>query len=236
MNELLQNRVLLFLLVLFIIAIWYPFAGWRELRKLGVAGDKVRRYRGIALGSWLPVLPVGLALAFGQMSPAALGFLWPRCAVGPLGFAHWPVLILFVLHLLYNFYSLGVLKWSPESRKRAASGLAGEYREFLPVSRREKRAWVLVAVSAGITEEIVYRGYLFFILAALFPVLSPVAVFLISGLLFALGHIYQKTEVIKPLILGLLFGLYYLACGSLLPVITIHILQDLIVIFLFDEN
>lgn len=106
----------------------------------------------------------------------------------------------------------------------------------MPITREERRAWKLVAISAGITEEIVYRGYLFFIINYYFPIFPSLIVLLISSIIFGIGHIYQGKELLKPTVLGLLFGFYYLSIRSLVPIIIIHVLQDLIVAYIFNEE
>ena len=81
-----------------------------------------------------------------------------------------------------------------------------------------------------------YRGYLFFALKIIFLQLNVIHLLVISTLIFGLGHIYLGKEVIKSTLLGLFFGVYYIVFGSLIPVIIIHIAQDLALRDMFKSN
>jgi membrane protease YdiL (CAAX protease family) len=97
--------------------------------------------------------------------------------------------------------------------------------ELLPRTPREFRLFSMLAVSAGITEEIFYRGYLIWYLQQ-FMSLSAAAV--VSTLWFAAAHAYQgaRAVVVITLLGGVLAGLYVWS-GSLLAPIVLHAIIDL---------
>ncbi|MEH7379023.1 CPBP family intramembrane glutamic endopeptidase [Bacillus sp. JJ1533] len=99
---------------------------------------------------------------------------------------------------------------------------------MLPVTDKEKKIWNYVSLTAGITEEIIYRGFLIFALGYFFPGLSIGLVIILSSLMFGMAHTYQGflTGVIRTTIFGLLFSILYIGIGSILPLIVFHFLID----------
>lgn len=86
--------------------------------------------------------------------------------------------------------------------------------------------FVVVALTAGFCEEFLYRGWLLSITG--FALKSVWLGLLISSILFGFAHLYQgRTGIISTGVLGLVFGLIYLASGSLLPGQILHTLLDL---------
>jgi membrane protease YdiL (CAAX protease family) len=98
----------------------------------------------------------------------------------------------------------------------------------LPVTEKEKKVWIYVSLTAGITEEIIYRGFLLFALSFLFPDLSVWLVILLSSILFGLAHTYQGfvTGVVRTTIFGIVFSVLYMGLGSIVPLIILHFLID----------
>jgi len=104
--------------------------------------------------------------------------------------------------------------------------LMPDFSAFLPVTKRERLLFVLVAVSAGICEEIVYRGWLLFKLHSVAS-LQGTLLLATAAVVFGLIHAYQKiTGVIVTTFLGLLFCVLYFKTGSLVAPIALHCLID----------
>ena len=95
----------------------------------------------------------------------------------------------------------------------------------MPEKQSEYRSWAILSVTAGITEEIVYRGIL---VGLLTPSLGLAGAFGISVLVFAAGHLYQdRQSLMKVLLVGAgLSGLVILS-GSIWPAVVLHIVIDL---------
>lgn len=108
-------------------------------------------------------------------------------------------------------------------KERAQAG----YSEILPVTKREKRLWNCVSITAAVTEELIYRGFLLFAYAYLFPQLPLWGVILLASFTFGLAHTYQGTAgVLKTTAVGVVFSVLYLSFGSILPLIAVHFLID----------
>jgi membrane protease YdiL (CAAX protease family) len=93
--------------------------------------------------------------------------------------------------------------------------------------------WLALSVTAGICEEVCFRGYLITRLRAvirggwIWPVL-------IATLSFSAGHTYQGWGgLIAIFAYGLMFCALFLRTGSLWPGIIAHIIQDFAAVFIY---
>lgn len=98
---------------------------------------------------------------------------------------------------------------------------------LLPQKPIESAPYALLAITAGVCEEFVYRG---FVMAALARAgFAAWAILTVSAILFGLAHAYQgKSGVIGTTLLGLLFGFGRILAWSLVPVVVWHAVVDLI--------
>lgn len=98
-------------------------------------------------------------------------------------------------------------------------------RRLMPAERPEVPAFVLLAATAGICEEFLYRGFVY----SHFEKLAGVGAALVgSSVLFGIAHIYQGRQgAIGTLIIGLVLAASRLWTGSLLPGAIAHFLFDL---------
>jgi hypothetical protein len=101
----------------------------------------------------------------------------------------------------------------------------------IPLTWQEYRHYIFLAVAAGISEEIIFRGFLINYLQhylsgyAYASILSIV----LPALVFSLTHLYQGWwSVLKIFFVALMFGWIFVQSGSLLIVIIVHVLIDLI--------
>ena len=98
---------------------------------------------------------------------------------------------------------------------------------ILPQSTVEMIPFLALALTAGVCEEFLYRG---FAMAAIRQTGLPVGVVvLLSSLLFGVAHLYQgRAGFVSTTILGLLFGVARALLGSLLPVVVWHVGVDVV--------
>ena len=109
----------------------------------------------------------------------------------------------------------GLQKWLPD------------FGAFMPATPRERWLFAGVALSAGICEEIVYRGWLLFALHRELA-LTGSAALVVAAVLFGLAHSYQgPLGVLSATLAGVLMCVLYVASGTLLVPMALHALIDL---------
>jgi membrane protease YdiL (CAAX protease family) len=108
---------------------------------------------------------------------------------------------------------------------------------MLPVTRRERQWWILVSLSAGVCEEILYRGFVTqYFSGSLGATMSlgTVGAWLTASLFFGLAHAYQGvTGIVRSGLAGLLLGAIAILSGGLLIPIVLHFLFDLQVLWTY---
>lgn len=110
---------------------------------------------------------------------------------------------------------------SPEGRRELWA------RQVIPKSGAERAVWAVAAVMAGATEEIIFRGVFFALLAAITGSIAAGAV--ISAVVFALAHYRQgwkSMAFIAPT--ALLFQWLVIYSGSLAPAIIVHAIYNVL--------
>ena len=97
---------------------------------------------------------------------------------------------------------------------------------LLPQSSVEVALWIAVSISAGICEEIVFRGYFQKQLTAYTH--SLVGGVLLQGIVFGLGHSYQGfKQVVLISVLGMLYGWFAAWRGNLRANMIAHAWTDI---------
>jgi hypothetical protein len=96
---------------------------------------------------------------------------------------------------------------------------------LLPHTPEELRTFRALSLTAGICEEILFRGYLIWYLSwlmGLWPAL------LVSSLFFGFAHSYQGASgILRTVLAGLLFALFYLLTRSLWVPLLLHAFIDI---------
>ncbi|WP_304192494.1 CPBP family intramembrane glutamic endopeptidase [Phenylobacterium aquaticum] len=129
--------------------------------------------------------------------------------------------------LLPLFQSLRGPRWRRAYAAAYRRGFA-EIAGMLPNTALERAAWALLSLTAGVCEELYFRGFLIRVLQERGPELPLAAALVVSSLIFGLGHLYQGAKgVLGTTIGGAGFGLLFLLTGSLIPGVVLHALIDL---------
>jgi membrane protease YdiL (CAAX protease family) len=103
------------------------------------------------------------------------------------------------------------------------------------VGRLERSVFALLAVTAGVCEELLFRGFGIAYLRWLWPGSPRVAVIAITAVAFGLVHLYQGPRgVVLTGLVGAYLAWLVLSTGSLLPAMVIHALLDLRILALPD--
>jgi hypothetical protein len=96
---------------------------------------------------------------------------------------------------------------------------------MMPRTQDELRWFGRLALTAGICEELLYRGYLLWYLTSWMPVVPAV---LVASAVFGFGHAYQGPRGIAvTALIGVFMCAIYLLTGSLIACMLIHALTDL---------
>jgi membrane protease YdiL (CAAX protease family) len=180
---------------------------------------RIREYRRTILVEWgLVAATLVLWLAAGRPLPL-LGLSVPGGIPGRIGAG----VMIGVLFLL-------VVQWRAIRRARGES-LEALRRQLDPVSalmprtKVEYRTFQGLAITAGICEEVLMRGFLIWYLAHWLGLWPAV---LVSGIIFGLGHAYQgRAGVFKTGVVGWFAGALYVGSGSLLWGMVLHAAIDL---------
>jgi uncharacterized protein len=161
--------------------------------------------------SWSPVLVVGFLLARNREGWTAIGLTRFRAGDLGMGAVLWVASFILVLVLAQLFRYFG---------QREVDFLT----ESLPLWFRTLQA-VLIAVTAGVTEEIVVRGYA---QTRLEQLRAPTAVIiLLPTVLWGALHVYQGVGAALTIFgLGLMYAWYFQRTRRLWPLILAHILFD----------
>lgn len=170
------------------------------------------------------VVSAGVILALGGAGLGLGWAAWGTDAIGLVGLpapalAGWSAAALAAaLAALALFHWTGRILGVPE---------APVLRELIPRSPAEKAVFVGLSASAGVGEELAYRG--FAIPALILVGTSPWTAAIASSVAFAFLHVYQGVlGTIRSGILGLVLAATFLVSGSLVPAILAHALVDVI--------
>lgn len=212
---------IVFLLALTIVM---PVLGIRDYHKMlqglgeGRAGARLEAYRRTIAVQW--ALTLGF-LGWWLLSDRELA---PLGLVPAATIWQWLAVIAGVAAIGFLLMQMRSVLRSPEQLaqiRRQSGQLCG----IAPLTLGERRAFALVAATAGICEETLYRGLLIAVLAAVTGIWP--AVFL-SSLIFGLGHAYQGVKGIgKTALAGLALALLFVGSGSLFIPMLLHAVGDL---------
>ncbi|MGC1382317.1 MAG: CPBP family intramembrane glutamic endopeptidase, partial [Candidatus Acidiferrales bacterium] len=108
---------------------------------------------------------------------------------------------------------------------------------ILPVTHEERVWFFFVSLSAGICEEILYRGFLIHYWMGSPTQLSVAMAMLVSSLIFGIGHIYQGVRgAIGSTVLGFIFALLFVMTGNLALPMFLHALIDARILLMIPEG
>jgi uncharacterized protein len=162
--------------------------------------------------SWSPVLVIGYLLARSREGWSGIGLTRFRSGDLLMGLVLWVASFVLVLVLaqLFQYFGTREVDFLPEG---------------LPLWFRSVQA-LLIAVTAGVTEEIVVRGYAQTRLEQLRA--STATILLLPTVLWAALHVYQGLGAALTIFgLGLLYAWYFQRTRRLWPLILAHVLFDL---------
>ncbi|WP_172798851.1 CPBP family intramembrane glutamic endopeptidase [Paenibacillus sp. FJAT-26967] len=133
-------------------------------------------------------------------------------------------------YLITSIIPFFLIKYNAKFRN-LVSDQVNEKNYLLPITPTELKLYIPVAVSIGISEEIIFRGYMYNLAIEKLS-LSPIIAVIIVTTIFALGHFSQGLSgVVSSLGFGAVMVWLYFITGNLMLPIIFHILYDLKIIF-----
>jgi membrane protease YdiL (CAAX protease family) len=211
-----------FWLIFIALGVLLPLRGRSRLEKLMTIPQMGRRERLSLYAStigfqWLAVALVAWRAWARGLTPDELGLVVH---------GRWRILITAIV----GAATLGTLQWFNLRRMGRSGEKARKFLEelaqrILPQSRVELLPYLGLAVTAGLCEEFLYRG---FAMAALIRAGLPVwGVVLSSSILFGLAHLYQgRGGIVSTLVIGTVFGTARILYDGLVPVMLWHFAVD----------
>lgn len=209
-----------YIIITMLVGVLFPLYAIYEGKKvrnlLESASDKiVRTYKETIV---MQLLLVGLVIAVVWYNAVSLNPIGLSFVMNPL----W-ILGLFGLSLVM-FWLVNRMAIDPEKRE----GLTTSYKDVLflmPRTDREYNWAVAVSFVAGICEEIVFRGYLYWRLGFY---ISDIYAVLLVNVAFAASHYSTKFKnMVSSFLLGVVFSVAFIWSGSLWISIFLHIVVDL---------
>ncbi|HEU4830053.1 MAG TPA: CPBP family intramembrane glutamic endopeptidase [Gemmatimonadales bacterium] len=188
-----------------------PWAAWRTRSRIATQPLPPRKRHFIAvLIQLLLFLAISLAVAYAE----AIDLL----ALPRGGWLPWLAAI--------GLLVAGVVLMAPVWR-RGVERRERKLHLFMPRTAPERGLWVAVAIAAGLSEEVTYRGVMYVVVGGITG--SALAGAVIASLIFGISHIVQgwKSAAIITVIALLLHALVALS-GTLLLAVAIHSIYDLV--------
>ncbi|MBS1840593.1 MAG: CPBP family intramembrane metalloprotease [Acidobacteria bacterium] len=213
-----------FLFIFFVLIVIVPWRGWARLQRLLAlpyisSRDRILLYLTSITTQWIITALVAWRSFARGLSLRQLGLNFKPTLelllIGILGgilisVAHW-----------FNLRRVGRSKNPAVDKIRALAA------KIFPHSNQEAFVFCGLAVTAGICEEFLYRGFVF---AALSHLSVPAwAILFISSVMFGLAHAYQgRSGMIGTLLLGTVFGSVRILYDSLVPIVFWHAAVDIV--------
>jgi membrane protease YdiL (CAAX protease family) len=206
----------------------------RDLKTSADPHVKRRYYRITSVALWISsavaCLAVGGYTPLSRVARMSGDALWLPGGGRGADFVQGAIIGMLVVLLLPAALAL----WIPRFRTRAAKAFR-PLAFFLPTTPNERAWWAIVSVSAGVCEEIIFRGFLLFYLHTSPWHLSLAWALVVASAIFGLQHLYQGVAgVAQTTVMGAVFGIIFLLTGNLLIPMLLHTVIDLRVLLLLE--
>jgi membrane protease YdiL (CAAX protease family) len=214
-----------FILILLFLATLVPWRGAVRMKRLMSkpelsSADRLSLYQSTIFFQWLIVAWRVIAR---DVSPGELGLsvdnpwriLWTSAALTGILCAN-------------QFIGLRKIASLPADKRGSVFAVT---EKIMPRSARENWFFSALAVTAGCSEEFLYRGFVFMAFYRMIVNYGPADTFagILSSAWFSLAHLYQgRRGLITTFVVGIILVSVRIWTGSLIPVVTAHIGIDLV--------
>lgn len=194
---------------------------WPRFRAGVAAGEADARiwgYRRVIVAQWAFAVAIAAIWRHYDRSLADLAL------TAPTGWRLIASGVVVALTVAFGFYQLAAIRKMRAARPGRNRPKLGALAFILPHTRTEHRWFLLLSLTAGICEEVTYRGYLVWFLR---PSLGPVGAYVGVVVLFGIGHLYQgRQAATRATMIGAVMTGVVALTGWLIPVMIIHTLID----------
>lgn len=138
------------------------------------------------------------------------------------GFYMLSIAVIIVAIIVMNFLIIFTIKSMGYGNGKQADTL----KNMLDILKAHPFLLLFTCITAGITEEIIFRGYIQTRIELIFK--SPALGIILSAVFFSLGHSLYGTvqEIVGPLVIGLIFSIYYYKYKNIYFLMVFHFLFD----------
>lgn len=218
-----------FVLILLFFATIIPWRGDVRMKRLFNkpdldSRDRISLYRSTIVFQWILVALVVWRCAARGVELEELGLV----ANDPWRIA-WTSIALTALLCINQVFGLRKVSKLPDGKRGSLFRIT---EKIMPRSRSELLVYAALACTAGISEEFLYRGFVFMAFVRVIVNYGPpnALAAILSSAWFSLAHLYQgRRGLITTFIVGIVFVSLRIWTGSLIPAIAAHIGLDLAV-------
>jgi membrane protease YdiL (CAAX protease family) len=217
-----------FTLILIVLGVLVPWRGALRVRRLLAqaalsSSQRLSLYASTISFQWFIVAVIYWRSVSRHLSPNDLGLVvsgvWQTLSV---------VLVFTAVLCVNQWAGLRKIARVPADQR----GFQFQFtQKIMPQTSTEAFAFIALALTAGLSEEFIYRGFVFALFSRVFGG-SISAIFLAtatSSIWFAVAHLYQgRRGVATTFVVGLLFSSVRIWTGNLAPAIIGHVAVDLV--------
>jgi membrane protease YdiL (CAAX protease family) len=217
-----------FVLVLVVLVVVIPWRGAARMKRLLskpelTTTDRLSLYGSTILFQWLIVAIVASRCAARTVSPEELGI-----AASDPWLISWTSVALTGLLCVNQVIGLRRITRMPEGKRGSLFRIT---EKIMPRTSKETLVYVALACTAGMSEEFLYRGFVFMAFVRMIVNFGPpnAVAAILSSAWFSLAHLYQGWRgIITTFVVGVIFASLRIWTGSLIPAVAAHIGMDLV--------
>ncbi len=229
MEMMIPHLIAVFLIV--VVPIWDVF----EMRRLKASADprvRVKWYAKVVVASWALAVLAIFATGWRELWNITESLPWLPHGDGVKAF----LIGLLVALVGAQLIPVLLMRSNEKLRARVRKALSALY-FILPITREERWWWVVVSLTAGFCEEVLYRGFLIRYFQGA-PLHGSLTVAIAGSIVaFGIGHAYQGFRgVVGTAILGTVFGVLFVETGSLLVPVLLHAFVDVRILLMVPEG
>jgi membrane protease YdiL (CAAX protease family) len=218
-----------FVLVLLFLGIIVPWRGDGRMKRLLskpelTTADRLSLYASTIVFQWLIVAVVAWRCVARGVGPDELGL-----AAANSWQVAWTSIALTGLLCFNQVAGLRKVSRMPEGNRGSLFAIT---EKIMPRTPKEILVYAALACTAGISEEFLYRGFVFMAFVRMIVNFGPPngLAAILSSAWFSLAHLYQgRRGIVTTFVVGLIFVSIRIWTGSLIPAVIAHIGIDLVV-------